>query len=230
MAELWCGWFGQTPYEIALQWQQILLNKRAKRLIPDVLLALEHPPTYTVGSGTKPEHLPSAEYLAQNGAAFYHTRRGGSITYHGPGQLIGYPIIHLSAVDYDVHRYLRLLEEACIRVLSKWNIPAQREAPYTGVWVKGAKIASIGVRVSRQVAMHGLALNVNPDLGAFDRITPCGLEGKRMTSMADFGVDPPPLSEVAQELSYQLAKLLEHQVRDDVGVLAQICTLGEEGK
>lgn len=229
MSELLCGWFGRKPYVTALDWQHMLLEKRARQLMPDVLLTLEHPPTYTAGTATKPEHLPPVEDLTQSGAAFYRSGRGGSITYHGPGQLIGYPIIHLSAVNYDVHRYLRLLEEACIRVLAKWGIAAHRDAPYTGVWVQGTKIAAIGVRVSRRVAMHGLAINVHPDLAAFERITPCGIQGKGVTSMANLGINPPPLHDVAQELCRQLAKLSGHHVRYDAEALAQICTLGEEG-
>lgn len=229
MSELLFGWFGQVSYEMALRWQHMLLDMRAQQMVPDMLLTLEHPPTYTVGTATKPEHLPSVEYLTQNGAAFYRSSRGGSITYHGPGQVVGYPIIHLAAVDYDVHRYLRLLEETCIRVLAQWGISAHREAKYTGVWVNGAKIAAIGVRVSRRVAMHGLAINVNPDLTAFNLITPCGIADKGVTSIANLGIIPPPLPVVAQELGYQLAKLLGRQVREDAKSLAQICTLGEDG-
>jgi lipoic acid synthetase len=156
--------------------------------------------------------------VSAHGAAFFHTQRGGSITYHGPGQLVGYPIVHLSCLNYDLHQYLRVLEEACIRALADWGVQATRDSDYTGVWVNQEKIVSIGVRVSRKVAMHGFALNITPELGAFNLITPCGINGRGITSLAALGVKTPALPDAANTVARHLADMLGHKDRRTVSI------------
>ena len=151
----------------------------------DCLLLVEHPPVITLGRGAKRTHLlGDEELLRARGVEVWETERGGDVTFHGPGQLVGYPILDLTRHGKDLHRYMRKLEEVLIRTLEIYGIQAERRAGQTGVWVRGDKIASIGVHVSRWVSRHGFALNVSPDLSAFDLIVPCGLTGIRMTSMA----------------------------------------------
>lgn len=179
--ELWTP--GVVEYARALAWQEALV---ARRLAggPDTLLLLEHPPVYTLGRGADPRHLGG---VARGAVPVVRVGRGGEVTYHGPGQLVGYPIIDLRARRPDVHWYLRTLEEVLVGALADLGIAAGRVAGRTGVWVGGRKIASIGVGVRRWVTWHGFALNVGPDLGGFATITPCGLEGVEMTSVAREG-------------------------------------------
>jgi lipoate-protein ligase B len=211
VSELLHTWAGLVSYQEAYQWQENLVARRSHNEIPDVFLTLEHPPTYTAGTRTLPEHLPQPELLAAGGVPFFRTNRGGSITYHGPGQLVGYPIVHLASVEYDLHRYLRLLEEVCLRIINEWGILGRRDPNYTGVWVGEDKIASIGVRVTHRVAMHGFALNIRPDLTAFQQITTCGIQGRGVTSLAKLGVKVPSLPEVAVLAASHLTTLLKHQ-------------------
>lgn len=211
MSELLYTWAGRVSYQVACRWQEALAALRKDQQLPDVLLALEHPPTYTAGTRTLPEHLPSAKALATAGAVFHRSSRGGSVTFHGPGQLVGYPIVHLDAIGGDLHRYLRVLEEALLRTLAGWGIQAGRDPQYTGVWVGSAKIASIGVRVAKRVTMHGFALNLAPDLNAFRLITPCGITGRTVTSVAELGINPPSLAETAAAVARHLAVLLGHE-------------------
>ncbi|HEY7817581.1 MAG TPA: lipoyl(octanoyl) transferase LipB, partial [Vicinamibacteria bacterium] len=160
---------------------------------PDVLLFVEHPPTYTLGrSGTKDHLLVGEEGLSSLGVEFFETDRGGDITFHGPGQVVGYPIVDLRRWATDVHAYLRALEEVLILALGTFGIEAGREAGYTGVWHSRGKLAAIGVRVSRWVTSHGFALNVSTDLDYFRRIVPCGIVGRSVSSMA--GVLDLPIS------------------------------------
>jgi lipoyl(octanoyl) transferase len=175
---------GRVGYESALELQQQLLEARQEGRRPDTLLLLEHPPTFTFGARARPEHLlvPSEE-LEWRGVSLHPTRRGGDITYHGPGQLVGYPIFALSHQGRDVHRYVRNLEEALIRTLSALGIASGRSPGQTGVWVGDEKIAAIGVEVRRWVARHGFALNVTTDLSHFDWIVPCGIADKGVTSV-----------------------------------------------
>jgi lipoyl(octanoyl) transferase len=152
----------------------------------DVLLLLEHPPVVTLGRTSHAEHVIRAE-----GIDVVEVERGGDVTYHGPGQLVGYPIFDLRHYRQDLHWYLRTLEQALIEGLAILGIPAERNAGYTGVWTKGRKIASIGVHVKQWVTWHGFALNVTTDLGAFDRIVPCGIPGVEMTSVQkELGLAP----------------------------------------
>ena len=175
---------GRLPYGDAWALQRALLAARQADQIADTLLLLEHPPVITIGrAGHAANILIPREALAARGVEVFEIERGGDVTYHGPGQLLGYPILNLRALDEDVVRFVRLLEATLIRVLETFGIEAARRRGYPGVWVGEAKIAAIGVAVKRKVTMHGFALNVDPDLGHFALINPCGL-GKPVTSMA----------------------------------------------
>jgi lipoyl(octanoyl) transferase len=175
---------GRTQYKDAWKLQQELWTLRHAGAIQDILLLTEHENVYTLGKSTDDNHLlASEEELKISGTNVFHIDRGGDITYHGPGQIVGYPILDLNNYFLDIHRYLRALEEVIIRALSTFGIIGERENHLTGVWVNGEKIAAIGVKVSRWVTMHGFALNVNTDLSKFDRIIPCGIFHKGVTSM-----------------------------------------------
>ena len=170
---------GTVPYSKALEWQrQVAEDRIAGRLPHDVLLLLEHPPVVTLGRNSHAAHL-----LRSSGIDVFEVERGGDVTYHGPGQLVGYPILDLSGYQKDLHWYLRTLEQALIDGLSTLDIPAERNPGYTGVWTRGKKIASIGIHVKQWVTWHGFALNVTTDLAHFDRIVPCGIQGVVMTSV-----------------------------------------------
>lgn len=152
--------------------------------LEDVLILLEHPPVYTLGQGS------SLEFLKFNPAQSSHllcrTERGGEVTYHCPGQIVGYPILNLRYYQQDLHWYLRQLEEVLIRVIAKYGLKGDRVAGLTGVWVEGRKVAAIGIKVSRWITMHGFALNVCPDLSGFQQIVPCGIPDKAVGSLAEF--------------------------------------------
>lgn len=174
---------GRVDYARALAWQEALV---ARRLAggSDALLLLEHPPVYTLGRGSDPRHLGAA---AGGDVAVVRAHRGGEVTYHGPGQLVGYPILDLRTHRPDVRWYLRTLEGILIAALGDLGVAAERRAGLTGVWVGARKIASIGVALRRWVSWHGFALNVAEDLSGFATITPCGLTGVEMTSVAREG-------------------------------------------
>ena len=175
---------GLVPYDKALEIQLDLLERRRRDEIEDTLLLLEHPPTFTIGRrGNMGNLLAAEEYLATEGIKLEVISRGGDITFHGPGQLVGYPIMDLNKMGRDVHKYLRALEEVIISALADYRIEARRIEEVTGVWVKWHKIASIGVGVKRWITYHGFALNVNTDLSYFDKIVPCGIPDVRMTSV-----------------------------------------------
>ena len=175
---------GKVPYRKALEIQLRLLEMRTNGEIGDTLLLLEHPPTFTIGRrGNMGNLLAAKNYLSKAGIHFEVISRGGDITYHGPGQLVGYPIMDLNGMGRDVHKYLRNLEETIIVSLGDFGIRGRRIKGITGVWTKWHKIASIGVGVRRWVTYHGFALNVNTDLSYFDMIVPCGIENVKMTSI-----------------------------------------------
>jgi len=176
---------GQVAYTDARALQHRLREERiAGRLDRDVLLLLEHEPTVTLGRGTRDSSLPlSQAELAARGLMVQEIERGGDVTWHGPGQLVGYPILDLARLRPDLHWYLRQLEEVLITGLGTMGIPAERRAGYTGVWTGDRKIASIGVHVRRWVTMHGFALNVANALSDFGLIVPCGIPGVEMTSV-----------------------------------------------
>jgi len=173
------AWLGRVPYGEALELQRRLAQDRIDGRIPhDRLLLLEHPPVVTMGRTSQPAHVLRAE-----GIDLFEVERGGDVTYHGPGQLVGYPILDLTGYRQDLHWYLRTLEQALIEALASLGITADRRSGCTGVWTAERKIASIGVHVKQWVTWHGFALNVTTDLQAFDRIVPCGIAGVEMTSI-----------------------------------------------
>jgi lipoate-protein ligase B len=177
---------GRVPYAEGLTLQRHLRERRiAGALDRDVLLLLEHEPTITLGRGTKGASLPRAlDELRRLGLTVAEVERGGDVTWHGPGQLVGYPILDLGGHRRDLHWYLRQVEEALLQALAVLGIPAERRPGYTGVWTSGRKIASIGVHVRQWVTAHGFAINVTNNLEDFDLIVPCGIAGVEMTSVA----------------------------------------------
>jgi lipoyl(octanoyl) transferase len=183
---------GRRSYRGVLDLQRELRRQRvAGEAAEDILLLVEHDPVVTLGRGTRPASLPvpPAE-LERRGVAVVEVERGGDVTYHGPGQLVGYPILDLAAHRKDLHWYLRTLEDALVLGLGRLDIEAERRPGLTGVWTAGRKIASIGIHVRQWITLHGFALNVATDLGAFDLIVPCGIEGVLMTSVAEELVRP----------------------------------------
>lgn len=170
---------GLVPYAEALEWQRTLAQDRIDgRLTHDVLLLLEHPAVVTLGRNSRRDHV-----LEPQGVEIFEIERGGDVTLHAPGQLVGYPIFDLTGHKPDLHWYLRTLEQALIDALSRIGIVAERNEGHTGVWTRGRKIASIGIHVKQWVTWHGFALNVTNDLSQFDRIVPCGIPGVEMTSV-----------------------------------------------
>jgi lipoate-protein ligase B len=170
---------GRRDFAETLTLQRDLCAARQRDEIPDTLILVEHPHVITLGRGTHKENLLNTE-----GVPVYEIERGGDVTYHGPGQLVGYPVVLLRPGERDLHRYLRNLEEAIIRALGELGLQAGRRESWTGVWTGGAKLASIGVAVKKWVTLHGFALNVSTDLRMFGTINPCGLEANVMTSVA----------------------------------------------
>jgi lipoyl(octanoyl) transferase len=173
---------GLTPYRPAWAWQQARLNERKQDpSLPDVLWLLEHPPVYTLGQGAD---LGFLKFDPQGGDYELHrVERGGEVTYHCPGQLVGYPIFNLTRHRPDLHWYLRQLEEVVIRTLAHYGLQGERQPGLTGVWIDDRKVAAVGIKVSRWITMHGLALNVCPDLAGFDQIVPCGLADRAVGSL-----------------------------------------------
>jgi lipoyl(octanoyl) transferase len=178
---------GRRPYAEALELQRELRRRRAEgELGHDVLLLTEHPPVVTLGRGTRPTSLPiPTALLERRGAEVFEVERGGDVTFHGPGQLVGYPIVDLSDHRRDLHWYLRRLEDTLISAIERLGVPGSRTPGLTGVWTAGRKIASIGIHVKQWVTLHGFALNVTTDLSWFDLIVPCGIEQVVMTSLAE---------------------------------------------
>jgi len=187
VAELLYANLGRRPYGPVLELQRRLVERALAepRWQPRLLLVEHDPPAITLGRGAKAEHvLASAEELAAAGVEVHHVRRGGDVTVHGPGQLVGYPILRLDADGAGVRGYLRDLEEALIRLLGRFGVAGERAPGLTGVWVAREKVAAIGVAVRRWVTYHGFALNVCPDLSLFGRIVPCGIRGRGVTSLS----------------------------------------------
>ena len=182
-------------------------KEEAQKPTPNYFLFVEHPHVYTLGkSGDFSNLLLSEKQLEEKGATFYKINRGGDITYHGPGQIVGYPILDLENFSPDIHKYLRLLEEVIILTLAEYNIIGERSQGETGVWLGVGtpfirKICAMGVRASRWVTMHGFALNVNADLGYFDNIIPCGIKGKAVTSLnVELGIDKVDEKELKEKI------------------------------
>jgi len=171
-------------YKEAWDLQKEVLELRLNSKVSDVLFLLEHPHTYTLGKVADKKNLvASQEYLDNNKISIYDIDRGGDITYHGPGQIVGYPIINLNEWQNDTHKYLRALEEVIIQTCAYYGLKAGRVPKYTGVWLDNRKIAAIGIKVSRWITMHGFAFNVNTDLSLFSGIIPCGIKDKDVTSL-----------------------------------------------
>jgi len=189
---------GLVPYRQALDWQAELVVRRRAGEIPDQLLLLQHPHVITLGTGAHSEHvLATPELREKLGVDMVEVGRGGDVTYHGPGQLVGYPILDLKPDRKDVHRYLRDLEEVLIRVAASYGIRGWRTPGQTGVWTEAGKLAAIGVRVSSGwVTSHGFALNVATDLGYFGTIVPCGIPDQPVASLESLLEHPPAMEDV----------------------------------
>ncbi|NKB68500.1 MAG: lipoyl(octanoyl) transferase LipB [Candidatus Latescibacteria bacterium] len=207
MADLFTCYLGQVPYQQTWNWQKTLRTLRQQDRLPDLLLLVEHPPTYTCGRSTRPEHLPTAAALPSPEPELYEIERGGSITYHGPGQLVGYPILDLKQRQRDLHLYIRNLETALIETLADFNLDAGVRPGLTGVWVEEHKIAAIGVYVSQWITMHGFALNIAPELAYFHAIRPCGLDAEAVISMATLLGNPPLLEDVIAAVQNRFAQV-----------------------
>jgi len=206
--ELWTVPLGRVAYEEALELQRHIARDRISGALPqDVLLLVEHPPVVTLGRASKGKHLiASPEFLRSKGVELFEVERGGDVTFHGPGQLVGYPIVDLKRHRLDLHWYLRKIEEALINTLADYDIVAERNPSFTGVWTKGRKIASIGVHARDWVTWHGFALNVTTDLSYFDLMVPCGIDGVVMTSIArELGIDDISARDVIERVSAKFA-------------------------
>jgi lipoate-protein ligase B len=202
MKTLQVGDLGRMDYLAALALQEKLVELRRAGEVFDGLMMLEHPQVFTIGRGGKPEHA-----LSCGDIPLYRTSRGGDVTYHGPGQLVVYPIIDLrSKLRRAVHGYLRCLERVTIATLKTFAISASRKPPWTGIWIEQRKIASIGIAVRRGVTFHGVALNVSPDLSCFKRIVPCGLSWAEITSMEKELEREVPIQTVKEEFVRQFAR------------------------
>lgn len=176
---------GRVPYGVAYDAMHRLADRRARNEIPDVLVMLEHPPVFTAGKRWDPGHLLFGEpELQRLGAELHHVDRGGSVTFHGPGQLVGYPIVHLGP-EPDVIAYLRKVEDVIIRACADLGVKAARSEGYTGVWAGDRKVCAIGVRVQANVTLHGFALNCTTDLAWFGAIVPCGIADRGVTTLSE---------------------------------------------
>jgi lipoate-protein ligase B len=220
-------WCGRTPYRIAWDWQRQLAAARAAGdLGEDVLLLMEHPPVYTMGRGGDPSHLlQGVQGLLDSGAEYFEVDRGGSVTYHGPGQLVGYPIVDLDQTGLDPVAYLRALEDALIDSCRMLGVDSWSDPPYTGVWAEPGKLAAIGVRLSaRRVTYHGFALNGTTDPSSFRLIIPCGIPDRTAASLEQCGargdLRPESLGElVAPFVAHALGLRPEAQHLDRLGLL-----------
>jgi lipoyl(octanoyl) transferase len=203
---------GLMPYQEALALQRSLVEQRQRGEVGDVLLLVEHPHVLTLGvrgDGGRGHILATPAELDSSGVGVYETGRGGDVTYHGPGQIVGYPIVDLKPDRCDVHRYVRDLEEVLIRTAGDYGIRATRISGLTGVWVGENKLAAIGVRIARWVTSHGFALNANTDLRFFDLIVPCGIVGRGVTSLARLVERPVERSEAETRVVRHLCDVFE---------------------
>lgn len=212
-----------VEYGEAWELQKSLLDARISGKVADCLILLQHPPTFTYGRRYKEDNLiANKEYYEGNGFAIYKTNRGGLATYHGPGQIVGYPIIKISAYTKDYYQYLRMLEEVMIRTLIDFGIVAERNEGYTGVWVNNAKIGFIGVRMVFGYAMHGFSLNVNNDLSPFHYITPCGIQGVRITSAEEVLNTNVDIKKFYDTLANRYSDVFQIQmIPSEIGIMTQ---------
>jgi lipoyl(octanoyl) transferase len=203
---------GRIPYAAGLELQARLVQQRQAGEIPDTLLLLEHDPVFTIGRNGKADNvLVPEDALKAQGFDVFETGRGGDVTYHGPGQVVGYPILDLSPDRRDVHRYVRDLEEVMIRTCAAYGLQGSRVSGRTGCWIGDEKIGAIGVRISRWVTSHGFALNVTTDLSAFRLIVPCGISDRGVTSLEKALGRPVDLDEVMDRLEVDLAAVMERE-------------------
>jgi lipoyl(octanoyl) transferase len=199
-------------YQEAWDLQKEILEMRVDEKINDILFLLEHPHTYTLGKvADKRNLIGSVDYLMQNKISVFDIDRGGDITYHGPGQIVGYPIIDLKKWKQDTHRYLRSLEEVIIKTCSEYGLKGVRDSKYTGVWIGDKKIAAIGIKVSRWVTMHGFAFNINTDLDFFSGIIPCGIVDKGVTSLKNELSKSIDISEVKEKLVNNFKNIFDYE-------------------
>ena len=208
---------GRIPYRTSLEFQHRAVMARASEACGDAIYFVEHDPVLTIGRAGRAESLRVSEReLRARGVDVVSVERGGDITYHGPGQIVAYPIVALSGLPSgrDLHRYLRDLEEVLIRAIAAYGLSAARRPPYTGVWVGDQKVAAIGVAVRRWVAFHGFALNVDPDLGHFDWIHPCGIRHLGVASLRSLLGEAPPRREVLARLRQSFAQVWDRPVEE----------------
>jgi lipoyl(octanoyl) transferase len=206
-------WLGLVTYDDGLRLQESAVERLRSGEGPEQLLLLEHPHVFTLGRGADSSNiLADPLQLQANSVEVHETGRGGDVTYHGPGQVVGYPIINLKPDRCDVHRYVRDLEEVLIRTIAEFGVTGTRIAGLTGVWVRNEKIAAIGVRIARWITSHGFALNVNTDLSYFKMIVPCGITDKGVTSLSRILGRQIPLRDVAHVASSQFAHVFEREI------------------
>ena len=211
--EVWLLDLGRVEYGAAYELQRKLQAERDADRVPDLLLLVEHPPVITLGRrGSRDDVFLPDDELAARGIGIFETNRGGLVTYHGPGQIVGYPIARLRPLAGDAPTYVWRLEETIVRTLAQFGVTAGRDAGNRGVFAEGGKIAAIGVAVTHGVTMHGFALNVCPDLDHFQLIDPCGIGDLGVTSLAQLLGTPPPLDVVRTELATQFAAVFDRAV------------------
>jgi lipoyl(octanoyl) transferase len=202
---------GLEPYQKIWDFQHHLHKLRIEEEIDDVFILLEHSNVYTLGKVAKREHLlVSPQKLTEEKIDLFEIDRGGDITYHGPGQIVGYPIIKLDDLYQDIHRYLRELEEVIIQTLKFYGVESGRNSKFTGVWIGDEKIAAIGIKVSRWVTMHGFAFNINTDLSYFEKIIPCGISEKGVTSLEKILGQKISIEEVKEHLIQNFVKIFKY--------------------
>jgi lipoate-protein ligase B len=205
---------GRSKYADAWELQKQIFSARLDQRIGDVLLLTEHEPVFTLGKGADENHLLANELeLNEKKIDMFWIDRGGDVTFHGPGQIVGYPILDLNQHYLDIHRYLRELEEMIIRTLNDYGIDSGREKEFTGVWVKNEKIAALGVKVSKWITMHGFAFNVSTDLSFFDRIIPCGIFHKGVTSLQQVLGKTIEIADVHQYLVKHFSNIFAYEVK-----------------
>jgi lipoyl(octanoyl) transferase len=215
MRTVWLVHFPLTPYADALALQHRLVAARQRGALNDVLLLLEHSPVFTLGrNASEANILASREMLQQLGIPVFRVERGGDVTYHGPGQLVGYPILDLRHFRLDVGWFVRSLEEVLVRALADFGIRGTRIEKRIGVWVGDAKIAQIGARIEQWITYHGFALNVNPNLAHFDLIVPCGIRDKSVTSMVRVLNAPLAMPQVRARVAARFGEVFESQMEE----------------
>jgi lipoyl(octanoyl) transferase len=218
MRELEVRRLGVIGYEEGLALQRQLVEERRAERVPDLLLLLQHPPVITLGvkgDGGRANIVATSERLASLGITIHETGRGGDVTYHGPGQIVGYPIVDLRPDRCDVHRYVRDVEEVMIRVCADYGVTAGRIKGLTGAWVGAEKIGAIGVRISRWITSHGFAFNVSTTLDHFRLIVPCGISDRDVTSLEKVSGRRVPIAEVEDAFVHRFAETFDRRVMSD---------------